>query len=72
MSVRGLEEPGENEEDVDDEFLREARMPFGKYRGVEVRWIAENDLRYLEWVYENVDFDNKKLYRVVEYWIEHE
>jgi len=37
-------------------------MPWGKYKGQSLRWIYENDERYLQWLEDNEIVQNKHKY----------
>lgn len=38
-----------NQQDSDDKFST-CLMPFGKHKGKSLRWIADNDVLYLDWL----------------------
>ena len=37
-------------------LTKESQMPFGQYKGESVSWVLDNDPQYLLWVWENVDW----------------
>ena len=37
-------------------FGMEDVLTFGKYKGKQVKWVADNDYSYLFWAYTNVDW----------------
>lgn len=58
----------EIKEEVENSFeILDMEMPFGKYKGKHITQI--NDIKYLEWAFNNMDLLNKKDLNIIHTWI---
>lgn len=52
-------------QETDDLLNRIVRMPFGKYKGCELKDVPS---QYYEWFFENMDLSKEFIRSVKEYW----